>query len=165
MNYKIGDKVVRLNEDLYSNFFHYESFIYISEVTDANEEYFTTGGKLSTFTSTNYRDCYQDTGKLIRTYSGDKTDRWYNLRTEIDEIKKRLKEIRLNFYHKVREENDKKMAELEKTIENCRFHIDNLRNLKETPFGFGYKNLVEFDDTIKNLIERTIGINIKEKIE
>lgn len=162
MKYKIGDKVVQFNEDFYGNFFHYEKFINVSEVTDANEEYFTTGGKLSTFTSTNYRDCYQDTGKLIRN---NETERWYNLRTEIDEIKKRVKEIRLNFYHKVREENDKKMAELEKTIENCRFHIENLRNLKETPFGFGYKNLVEFDNTIKNLIERSIGINIKEKIE
>ena len=44
--FNIGDRVVRFNPNLYGNLFHKEKYVDYGVVTDANDDRFTTTGKL-----------------------------------------------------------------------------------------------------------------------
>ena len=63
--------------------FHKDKYVDYGIVTDADDERFTTNGKLSNFDNgTNYSECYQ-TGKLVYGYN-DKETFWFNLETEME---------------------------------------------------------------------------------
>jgi hypothetical protein len=45
--FNIGDRVVRFYPSVYSNLFHKDKYVDYGVVTDANDERFTTSGKLT----------------------------------------------------------------------------------------------------------------------
>lgn len=100
--FNIGDRVVRFNPSLYSNLFHKDKYVDYGVVTDANDERFTTSGKLTSFDNgTNYNECFQSSGKLVYGYTEDKTF-WFNMDTEMELIENFHKKTEEQFLNEVR---------------------------------------------------------------
>ena len=126
--FNIGDRVIKFKPSLYSNLFHKDKYVDYGIVTDANDERFTTNGKLTSFDNgTNYSECYQ-TGKLVYGYNDNETF-WFNLETEMELIENYHKKMQEQFLAEVKSNNDEEIKRLQKQIECLQRSIEKLNSM------------------------------------
>ena len=153
--FNIGDRVIKFKPSLYSNLFHKDKYVDYAIVTDADDERFTTNGKLSNFDNgTNYSECYQ-TGKLVYGYNDDKTF-WFNLDTEMELIENYHKSIQEKFFAEVKSNNDEEIKRLQKQIECLQRSIARLESMEDAHLGYTtinpYQHISEMDSILTKKI-------------
>ena len=156
--FNIGDRVVRFNPSLYSNLFHQQKYVDYGVVTDANDDRFTTSGKLTSFDNgTNYNECYQSSGKLVYGYPNDVTF-WYNMDTEMNLIEDFHKKMEKQFLDEVRIKNDDEIARIEKQILTLQRKKERLQSMEEAYMGYTtintFKHIGEMDNILRQKLER-----------
>lgn len=153
--FNIGDRVIRFNPSLYSNLFHKDKYVDYGIVTDADDERFTTYGKLSIFTSRNHTECYQSSGKLVYGQPSDMTF-WFNLDTEMELIENYHKDIQEKFFVEVKSNNDEEIERLQKQIECLQRSIERLESMKDAYLGYAtidpYQHISEMDNILTKKI-------------
>lgn len=153
--FNIGDRVIKFKPSLYSNMFHKDKYVDYGIVTDADDERFTTNGKLSNFDNgTNYSECYQ-TGKLVYGYNDDETF-WFNLETEMELIENYHKNMQEQFLALVKSNNDEEIKRLQKQIECLQRSIERLESMKDAYLGYTtinpYQHISEMDSILTKKI-------------
>ena len=153
--FNIGDRVIKFKPSLYSNLFHKDKYVNYGIVTDADDERFTTNGKLSNFDNgTNYSECYQ-TGKLVYGYNDDETF-WFNLETEMELIEIYHKNMREQFLAEVKSNNDEEIKRLQKQIECLQRSIARLESMEDAHLGYTtinpYQHISEMDSILTKKI-------------
>jgi hypothetical protein len=153
--FNIGDRVIKFKPSLYSNLFHKDKYVNYGIVTDADDERFTTNGKLSNFDNgTNYSECYQ-TGKLVYGYNDDETF-WFNLETEMELIENYHKNMREQFLAEVKSNNDEEIKILQKQIECLQRSIERLESMEDAHLGYTtinpYQHISEMDSILTKKI-------------
>ena len=134
--FNIGDRVVRFYPSLYSNLFHKEKYVDYGVVTDADDERFTTSGKLSNFDNgRNYNDCFQSSGKLVHGYTEDKTF-WYNMDTEMELIEDFHKKTEEQFLNEVRTNNNEEIERMKQRIKSLEKQIERLESMEDAYMGY-----------------------------
>lgn len=155
--FNIGDRVIKFKPSLYSNLFHKDKYVNYGIVTDADDERFTTNGKLSNFDNgTNYSECYQ-TGKLVYGYNDDETF-WFNLETEMELIENFHKSMEEQFFAQVKSNNDDEIKRLQKQIEYLHRSIERLESMKDAYLGYAtidpYQHISDMDYILSKKIEQ-----------
>ena len=153
--FNIGDRVIKFKPSLYSNLFHKDKYVNYGIVTDADDERFTTNGKLSNFDNgTNYSECYQ-TGKLVYGYNDDETF-WFNMETEMELIENYHKNMQEQFLAQVKSNNDEEIKRLQKQIECLQRSIERLETMKDAHLGYTtinpYQHISEMDSILSKKI-------------
>ena len=153
--FNIGDRVIKFKPSLYSNLFHKDKYVDYGIVTDADDERFTTNGKLSNFDNgTNYSECYQ-TGKLVYGYNDDETF-WFNMETEMELIENYHKNMREQFLTQVKSNNDEEIKRLQKQIECLQRSIKRLESMEDAHLGYTtinpYQHISEMDSILSKKI-------------
>lgn len=153
--FNIGDRVIKFKPSLYSNLFHKDKYVNYAIVTDADDERFTTNGKLSNFDNgTNYSECYQ-TGKLVYGYNDDETF-WFNMETEMELIENYHKNMQEQFLAQVKSNNDEEIKRLQKQIECLQRSIERLETMKDAHLGYTtinpYQHISEMDSILTKKI-------------
>lgn len=153
--FNIGDRVIKFKPSLYSNLFHKDKYVNYGIVTDADDERFTTNGKLSNFDNgTNYSECYQ-TGKLVYGYNDDETF-WFNLETEMELIENYHKNMQEQFLAQVKSNNDEEIKRLQKQIECLQRSIARLESMEDAHLGYTtinpYQHISEMDSILTKKI-------------
>lgn len=153
--FNIGDRVIKFKPSLYSNLFHKDKYVNYAIVTDADDERFTTNGKLSNFDNgTNYSECYQ-TGKLVYGYNDDETF-WFNLETEMELIENYHKNMQEQFLAEVKSNNDEEIKRLQKQIECLQRSIERLESMEDAHLGYTtinpYQHISEMDSILTKKI-------------
>lgn len=153
--FNIGDRVIKFKPSLYSNLFHKDKYVDYGIVTDADDERFTTNGKLSNFDDgTNYSECYQ-TGKLVYGYNDNETF-WFNLETEMELIENYHKSIQEKFFAEVKSNNDEEIKRLQKQIECLQRSIKRLESMEDAHLGYTtinpYQHISEMDSILTKKI-------------
>ena len=153
--FNIGDRVIKFKPSLYSNLFHKDKYVSYGIVTDADDERFTTNGKLSNFDNgTNYSECYQ-TGKLVYGYNDDETF-WFNLETEMELIENYHKNMQEQFLAQVKSNNDEEIKRLQKQIECLQRSIARLESMEDAHLGYTtinpYQHISEMDSILSKKI-------------
>lgn len=156
--FNIGDRVVRFNPSLYSNLFHKDKYVDYGVVTDANDDRFTTSGKLTSFDNgTNYNECYQSSGKLVYGYTNDVTF-WYNMDTEMNLIEDFHKKMEKQFLDEVRIKNDDEIARIENQILILQREKERLQSMEEAYMGYTtintFKHIGKMDNILRQKLER-----------
>lgn len=156
--FNIGDRVIRFNPSLYSNIFHKDKYVDYGVVTDANDERFTTSGKLTNFDNgTNYNECYQSSGKLVYGYTDDVTF-WYNMDTEMNLIEEFHKKMEEKFLEEVRANNDEEIERMEQRIKSLEKQIERLHDMTDAYMGYTtlktFEHIGEMDNIFKQKLER-----------
>ena len=160
--FNIGDRVIKFKPSLYSNLFHKDKYVDYAIVTDADDERFTTNGKLSNFDNgTNYSECYQ-TGKLVYGYNDNETF-WFNMETEMELIENFHKNMQEQFLAQVKSNNDDEIKRLQKQIECLQRSIERLESMKDAYLGYAtinpYQHISEMDSIL------TKKINLCDKLK
>ena len=154
--FNVGDRVVRFNPSCYNNLFHMEKYMDYAQVTDANDERFTTSGKLTNFDNgTNYNECFQSSGKLVHGYYTDQTF-WFNLDTEqelIDEFHKKTEE---QFLLEVKKTNDEEIARIEAQIKSLEKAKARLQSMEDAYFGYTTIKTFEHIGDMNNIYEKKL---------
>ena len=135
-----------------------EKYMDYAQVTDANDDRFTTSGKLTSFDNgTNYNECFQSSGKLVHGYYTDQTF-WFNLDTEkelIDEFHKKTEE---QFLLEVKKTNDEEIARIEAQIKSLEKAKARLQSMEDAYFGYTtiktYQHIGDMNNILKTKIER-----------
>ena len=153
--FNIGDRVIKFKPSLYSNLFHKDKYVNYGIVTDADDERFTTNGKLSNFDNgTNYSECYQS-GKLVYGYNDDETF-WFNLETEMELIENYHKSMQEQFLAQVKSNNDDEIKRLQKQIECLQRSIARLESMEDAHLGYTtinpYQHISEMDSILTKKI-------------
>lgn len=153
--FNIGDRVIKFKPSLYSNLFHKDKYVNYGIVTDADDERFTTNGKLSNFDNgTNYSECYQS-GKLVYGYNDDETF-WFNLETEMELIENYHKNMQEQFLAQVKSNNDEEIKRLQKQIECLQRSIERLESMEDAHLGYTtinpYQHISEMDSILTKKI-------------
>lgn len=153
--FNIGDRVIKFKPSLYSNLFHKDKYVNYGIVTDADDERFTTNGKLSNFDNgTNYSECYQS-GKLVYGYNDDETF-WFNLETEMELIENYHKNMQEQFLAEVKSNNDEEIKRLQKQIECLQRSIARLESMEDAHLGYTtinpYQHISEMDSILTKKI-------------
>lgn len=161
--FNIGDRVIRFNPSLYSNLFHKEKYVDYGIVTDANDERFTTSGKLTSFDNgTNYNECYQSSGKLVYGQQSDMTF-WFNLETEMELIENYHKNMQEQFLAEVKSNNDEEIKRLQKQIECLQRSIEKLNSMEDAYHGYAtinpYQHISEMDSILSKKINLCNKLN------
>ena len=135
--------------------FHKDKYVNYAIVTDADDERFTTNGKLSNFDNgTNYSECYQ-TGKLVYGYNDDETF-WFNMETEMELIENYHKNMQEQFLAQVKSNNDEEIKRLQKQIECLQRSIERLETMKDAHLGYTtinpYQHISEMDSILTKKI-------------
>ena len=154
--FNIGDRVIRFNPSLYSNLFHKDKYVDYGVVTDADDERFTTYGKLTNFDNgTNHNECYQSSGKLVYGQPSDMTF-WFNLDTEMELIENYHKSIQEKFFAEVKSNNDEEIKRLQKQIECLQRSIKRLESMEDAHLGYTtinpYQHISEMDSILTKKI-------------
>lgn len=137
MKFNKGDRVVKFVPACFDNLFHLEKYIKYDTVSDANEEYFTTNGKLTSFDNgTNYSECSQITGLLVRCPQFLDETRWFNVKTEMDEIEKYHELIKENFKSKIKKQNEEEIEKLKDNIKSIEKRIKRLETMEDAFLGY-----------------------------
>lgn len=160
--FNIGDRVIKFKPSLYSNLFHKDKYVNYGIVTDADDERFTTNGKLSNFDNgTNYSECYQ-TGKLVYGYNDNETF-WFNMETEMELIENYHKNMQEQFLAEVKSNNDEEIKRLQKQIECLQRSIKRLESMEDAHLGYTtinpYQHISEMDSIL------TKKINLCDKLK
>lgn len=155
--FNIGDRVIKFKPSLYSNLFHKDKYVDYGIVTDADDERFTTNGKLSNFDNgTNYSECYQ-TGKLVYGYNDNETF-WFNMETEMELIENFHKSMEEQFFAQVKSNNDDEIKRLQKQIECLQRSIERLESMKDAYLGYAtidpYQHISEMDNILSKKINQ-----------
>lgn len=153
--FNIGDRVIKFKPSLYSNLFHKDKYVDYGIVTDADDERFTTNGKLTNFDNgTNYTECYQ-TGKLVYGYNDDESF-WFNLETEMELIENYHKNIQAKFFAEVKSNNDEEIKRRQKQIECLQCSIERLESMEDAYLGYAtinpYQHISEMDSILTKKI-------------
>ena len=153
--FNIGDRVIKFKPSLYSNLFHKDKYVDYGIVTDADDERFTTNGKLSNFDNgTNYSECYQ-TGKLVYGYNDNETF-WFNMETEMELIENYHKKMQEQFLAEVKSNNDEEIKKLKKQIECLQRSIERLESMEDAYLGYTtinpYQHISEMDSILSKKI-------------
>ena len=156
--FNIGDRVIRFNPSLYSNIFHRDKYIDYGVVTDANNDRFTTSGKLTNFDNgTNYNECFQSSGKLVYGYTDDKTF-WFNMDTEMELIENFHKKTEEQFLEEVREKNTEEIERIEAKIRSLEKAIERLHDMTDAYMGYTtlktFEHIGEMDNIFQQKLER-----------
>lgn len=156
--FNVGDRVVRFNPSLYSNIFHKEKYVDYGVVTDANDDRFTTSGKLTNFDNgTNYNECYQSSGKLVYGYTDDKTF-WFNLDTEQELINEFHVKTEEQFLKEVKQKNEEEIVRIEAQIRSLEKAIERLHNMTDAYMGYTtlktFEHIGEMDNIFKKKLEK-----------
>ena len=156
--FNIGDRVVRFNPSYYSNIFHKEKYMEYAQVTDANDDRFTTSGKLTNFDNgTNYNECYQSSGKLVYGYTDDKTF-WFNLDTEQELINEFHAKTEEKFLEEVRQKNEEEIERIEAQIKSLEKAMERLHNMTDAYMGYTtlktFEHIGDMDNIFKNKLDK-----------
>ena len=154
--FNIGDRVIKFKPSLYSNLFHKDKYVDYGIVTDANDERFTTNGKLTSFDNgTNYNECYQSSGKLVYGYD-EYESFWFNLETEMELIENYHKNMQEQFLAEVKSNNDEEIKRLQKQIECLQRSIARLESMEDAHLGYTtinpYQHISEMDSILTKKI-------------
>ena len=155
--FNVGDRVVRFNPHLYSNIFHKDKYVDYGVVTDANDDRFTTSGKLTSFDNgTNYNECFQSSGKLVYGYNGDTTF-WFNLDTEQELINEFHAKTEEKFLEEVRQKNAEEIERIETRIRSLEKAMERLHNMTDAYMGYTtlktFEHIGDMDNVFKRKIE------------
>lgn len=156
--FNIGDRVVRFNPNLYANQFHKDKYVDYGVVTDANDDRFTTTGKLTNFDNgRNYNECYQSSGKLVYGYTEDKTF-WFNMDTEMEQIENFHKKTEEQFLNEVRENNNEEIDRMKMRIKSLEKQIERLESMEDAYMGYTtiktFQYLGEMEYIFKNKLDK-----------
>lgn len=156
--FNVGDRVIRFNPNLYGNLFHKDKYVDYGVVTDANDDRFTTSGKLTNFDNgTNYNECFQSSGKLVYGYTNGVTF-WYNMDTEMNLIEDFHKKMEKQFLDEVRIKNDDEIARIENQILILQRKKERLQSMEEAYMGYTtintFKHIGEMDNILRQKLER-----------
>lgn len=155
--FNIGDRVIKFKPSLYSNLFHKDKYVNYGIVTDADDERFTTNGKLSNFDNgTNYSECYQS-GKLVYGYNDDETF-WFNLETEMELIENYHKNMQEQFLAEVKSNNDEEIKRLQKQIECLQRSIERLESMEDAHLGYTTINPYQHISEMDNILTKKINL-------
>ena len=152
--FNVGDRVIRFNPNLYGNLFHKDKYVDYGVVTDANDDRFTTSGKLTNFDNgTNYNECFQSSGKLVYGYT---ETFWFNLETEMELIENYHKNMREQFLAQIKSNNDEEIKRLQKQIECLQRSIERLESMEDAYLGYTtinpYQHISEMDSILSKKI-------------
>ena len=156
--FNVGDRVVRFYPSLYSNLFHKDKYVDYAQVTEANDERFTTSGKLTSFDNgTNYNECFQSSGKLVYGYTDDKTF-WFNLDTEQELIEDFHKKMEEQFLEEVKVKNAEEIKRIEAQIKLLEKVKARLQDMTDAYMGYDtiktFEHIGEMSNILKTKIER-----------
>ena len=156
--FNIGDRVVRFNPNLFGNLFHNEKYIDYGVVTDANDDRFTTTGKLTNFDNgRNYNECYQSSGKLVYGYIEDNTF-WFNMDTEMELIENFHKKTEEQFLNEVRTKNNDEIEKMKLKIKSLEKQIERLQSMEDAHMGYTtiktFQYLEEMENIFQNKLDR-----------
>lgn len=156
--FNIGDRVVRFNPNLFGNLFHNEKYIDYGVVTDANDDRFTTTGKLTNFDNgRNYNECFQSSGKLVYGYTDDITF-WFNMDTEMELIENFHKKTEEQFLNEVRTKNNDEIEKMKLKIKSLEKQIERLQSMEDAHMGYTtiktFQYLEEMENIFKNKLDR-----------
>ena len=156
--FNVGDRVVRFNPSLYNNIFHKEKYVDYAQVTDANDDRFTTSGKLTSFDNgTNYNECFQSSGKLVYGYTDDKTF-WFNLDTEQELINEFHAKAEVQFVKEVKEKNNEEIERMKQRIKSLEKQIERLESMEDAYMGYTtlktFEHIGDMSNILKTKIER-----------
>ena len=156
--FNIGDRVVRFNPNLFGNLFHKEKYIDYGVVTDANDDRFTTKGKLTNFDNgRNYNECYQSSGKLVYGYIEDYTF-WFNMDTEMELIENFHKKTEEQFLNEVRTKNNDEIEKMKLKIKSLEKQIERLQSMEDAHMGYTtiktFQHLGEMENIFQNKLDR-----------
>lgn len=156
--FNIGDRVVRFNPSYYSNIFHKEKYMEYAQVTDANDDRFTTKGKLTNFDNgTNYNDCFQSSGKCVYGYVGDTTF-WFNLDTEQELINEFHAKAEVQFINEVKEKNAEEIARIEAQIKSLEKAKERLQDMTDAYMGYTTLKTFEHIGDMSNVFQHKIDM-------
>lgn len=156
--FNIGDRVVRFHPSYYSNIFHKEEYMEYAQVTDANDDRFTTKGKLTNFDNgTNYNDCFQSSGKSVYGYVGDTTF-WFNLDTEQELINEFHAKAEVQFINEVKEKNAKEIARIEAQIKSLEKAKARLQDMTDAYMGYTTLKTFEHIGDMSNVFQHKINM-------
>ena len=156
--FNIGDRVVRFYPSLYSNIFHKDKYVDYGVVTDADDDRFTTNGKLTNFDNgTNYNECYQSSGKLVYGYTNDKTF-WYNMDTEMELIENFHKKTEEQFLNEVRTNNNDEIERMKLKIKSLEKEIEKLQSMEDAYMGYTtiktFQHLADMETIFRNKLDK-----------
>lgn len=156
--FNVGDRVVRFNPHLYNNLFHKDKYVDYGVVTEANDERFTTSGKLTNFDNgTNYNECYQSSGKLVYGYTDDKTF-WFNMDTEMELIENFHKKTEEQFLNEVRTNNNEEIERMKLKIKSLEKQIERLESMEDAYMGYTtiktFQHLGEMENIFQNKLDK-----------
>ena len=155
--FNVGDRVVRFNPSCYNNLFHMEKYMDYAQVTDANDDRFTTSGKLTSFDNgTNYNECFQSSGKFVYGYTDDKTF-WFNLDTEQELIEDFHKKIEEQFLLEVKKTNDEEIARIESQIKSLEKAKARLQSMEDAYFGYTTVKTFQHIGDMNNIYEKKLN--------
>ena len=135
-----------------------EKYIDYAQVTDANDDRFTTSGKLTSFDNgTNYNECFQSSGKLVHGYYTDQTF-WFNLDTEQELINEFHAKAEVQFVKEVKEKNDEEITRIKAQIKALEKSIEKLESMEDAYMGYTtiktFEHIGEMSNILKTKIER-----------
>jgi hypothetical protein len=156
--FNIGDRVIRFNPNLFDNLFHKDKYVEYGVVTDADDDRFTTIGKLTNFDNgTNYNECYQSSGKLVYGYTDDKTF-WYNMDTEMELIENFHKKTEEQFLNEVKTNNNDEIERMKLKIKSLEKQIEKLQSMEEAYMGFTTiktsQHIAEMENIFKDKLDK-----------
>lgn len=156
--FNIGDRVVRFNPNLFGNLFHKEKYVDYGVVTDANDDRFTTTGKLTSFDNgRNYNEHYQSSGKLVYGYIDDNTF-WFNMDTEMELIETFHKKTEEQFLNEVRTNNNDEIEKMKLKIKSLEKQIERLQSMEDAHMGYTtiktLQHLEDMETIFQNKLDR-----------
>ena len=156
--FNIGDRVVRFNPNLFSNIFHKEKYVDYGVVTDANDDRFTTKGKLTNFDNgRNYNECYQSSGKLVYGYDEGYIF-WFNMDTEMELIENFHKKTEEQFLNEVRTNNNDEIERMKERIKSLEKQIERLESMEDAYMGYAtiktFQHLGEMENIFQNKLDK-----------
>lgn len=156
--FNIGDRVVRFKPNLFSNLFHKEKYVDYGVVTDANDDRFTTIGKLTNLDNgRNYNECYQSSGKLVYGYIEDNTF-WFNMDTEMELIENFHKKTEEQFLNEVRTNNNDEIEKMKLKIKSLERQIERLQSMEDAHMGYTtiktLQHLEDMETIFQNKLDR-----------
>lgn len=150
--FNIGDRVVRFNPNLFGSLFHKEKYIDYGVVTDANDDRFTTTGKL---TNRNYNECYQSSGKLVYGYIEDYTF-WFNMDTEMELIENFHKKTEEQFLNEVKTNNNDEIEKLKLKIKSLENQIERLQTMEDAHMGYTTIKTFQYLEDMENIFQNKL---------
>lgn len=161
--FNIGDRVIRFNPHLFGNIFHKEKYVDYGIITDANDDRFTTSGKLTNFDNgRNYNECFQSSGKLVYGYTDDYTF-WFNMETEMELIENFHKKTEEEFLNEVRTKNNDEIERMKLQIKSLEKQIERLKYMEDAYLGYTTIKTFNHINDMDNIYQKKLNMCNKLK--